>query len=286
MRAGDVDAVERLSAETYFHLERRTRPGDWPPAERRTPEQSRRWRALAAHLVQHDGPGCWVAEDGSHLLGITLSFKRDVLWGLAAYAVSPAAQGRGVGTALLDTTLAYSRGCVRGMLVSSHDPHAARHYRRSGFTLHPSMLLCGTVDRSMLPVPERVRGGTAADADLCDSVDRHTRGAAHGVDHVLMSRQYRLIVIDHTTGNGYCYVSAAGAPYLLAATNRRTAGRLLWECLAASGRDPVAFGPLTSSQEWALDIGLASGLGVHNRGYLALRNMKPPTPYIPSNHLL
>jgi hypothetical protein len=191
-----------------------------------------------------------------------------------------------VGAALLDTTLAYSRGCLRGMLVSSHDPHAARHYRRAGFTLHPSMVLSGTVDRSMLPVPERVREGTVADADLCDSVDRHTRGAAHGVDHALMSRQHRLVVIDHTTGNGYCYVSPAGAPYLLAATNRRTAGRLLWEGLAAAGGHPVAFGPLTSNQEWALDIGLAAGLGVHNRGYLALRNMRPPMPYIPSNHLL
>ena len=46
---------------------------------------------------------------------------------------------------------------------------------------------------------------------------------------------FRLVVSDTSTGSGYAFHAADGMPALLAATNRRTAARLLWECLAASG---------------------------------------------------
>ena len=49
--------------------------------------------------------------------------------------------------------------CLRGMLAASPDPRAARRYRLAGFTLHPTMNLRGVVDRSSLPVVERVRVG-------------------------------------------------------------------------------------------------------------------------------
>jgi len=31
-----------------------------------------------------------------------------------------------------------------------------------------------------------------------------------------------------------------------------------------------------------LNVGLAAGLGVHLGGYLALRHMRPPAPYLPA----
>ena len=40
------------------------------------------------------------------------------------------------------------------------------------------------------------------------------------------------------------------------------------------------------AQEWAVDVGLAAGMEVHGRGYLALRHMRPPMPYLPSGHFL
>ena len=48
---------------------------------------------------------------------------------------------------------------------------------QAGFDLHPQMFLTGTVDRSAIPVVEKVREGTAGDIELMDSLDRRARGA-------------------------------------------------------------------------------------------------------------
>ena len=82
---------------------------------------------------------------------------------------------------------------------------------------------------------EKVRDGSASDFELMDSIDRRVRGAAHGPDHAWLLSTFRLVVSDTSTGSGYAFHAADGMPLLLAATNRRTATRLLWECLAASG---------------------------------------------------
>ena len=96
----------------------------------------------------------------------------------------------------------HGRGCLRGMFAASADPGAVRRYRLAGFDLHPQMMLTGVVDRSAIPVVDRVREGTAADVDLLNSVDRQTRGAAHLADHELLLAQFRLVVTDHSTGLG------------------------------------------------------------------------------------
>jgi hypothetical protein len=149
------------------------------------------------------------------------------------------------------------------------------------------MQLTGPVDRDLLAVVDRVREGTAGDIDLMNSVDRQVRDSAHGVDHELLTSMYRFVVVDRTTGSGYAYVEPGGGPYLLAATNRRTATDLLWETLAASTPgEPVTIGRVTPSNEWAIDVGMAARLDLHHHGYLALRHMKPPAPYLPSGHFL
>jgi hypothetical protein len=43
---------------------------------------------------------------------------------------------------------------------------------------------------------------------------------------------------------------------------------------------------VTAEQDWAVDVALAAGLSVENRGYLALRGMRPPTHYLPSGAYL
>ena len=132
---------------------------------------------------------------------------------------------------------------------------------------------------------EKVRDGSASDFELMDSIDRRARGAAHGPDHALLSRMFRLVVSDTSTGSGYAFHAADGTPTLLAATNRRTATRLLWECLAASG--DRAFVPhVTAANEWAIDVGLAARLDLVQEGFLALRGMRPPTPYLHHGSLL
>jgi hypothetical protein len=143
------------------------------------------------------------------------------------------------------------------------------------------------VERDVLPVVERVRDGSVGDRDLLDSVDRRVRDSAHGVDHDVMLRTHRLVVVDRSTGSGYAYVPPEGGASLLAATNRRTATDLLWEALAASSPTvPVDVEHVTAANEWAVDVGMAARLALWTDGYLALRGMKPPSPYLHSGGLL
>ena len=162
-----------------------------------------------------------------------------------------------------------------------------RRYRLAGFTLHPTMLLWGSVPRAALPVVERVREGSAGDVDLLDSVDRQVRGGAprrrpRDPDQAAPAGRRRPVHRLRLRLR-----PAGGGAYLLAATNRRTATDLLWEALAASSPDqPVAVDHITAGNEWAIDVGMACRMELWTRGYLALRGMKPPVPYLPSGHFL
>lgn len=247
-----------------------------------------RWERRARFLLEHDPGGCWVAADElGDVVGVAMALRRDKLWGLSAFFVRPDRQGAGIGQALLDAALEYSQGCLRGVIISTEDPRAARRYRLAGFSLHPTIRIAGTVNRSDLPVVDAVRVGGSGDRDLCDSVDRQIRGAAHGVDHEFLDAEFDLLVSDTFTGSGYCYVDETGSPVLLAATNRKFAQRLLWAALARSPvGGPVRIDFLTASQEWAVDVALAAGLSLRTQGYLCLRHMRPPMPYLPSGAFL
>jgi GNAT superfamily N-acetyltransferase len=285
MRPEDVPDAERVSDEGFFELDSRTRRVDDPEPRRRSEAHRAVWLERTLHFVRHDPGGCWVAEDETGMVGMATSFRRETLWCLATYAVLPGRQGQGIGKPLLAAAMAHGRACTRAMLSASSDPRAARIYRGAGFDLHPQMYLSGAVERSAIPVVEKVRDGSAADVDLMDSLDRAARGAGHGVDHELMLRTWRLLVSDTSTGSGYVYVDERGRPAVLAASNRRTAARMLWAALAESPEE-VTVGHVTAANQWVLDVGLAAGLRLHQEGYLGLRGMKPPAPYVHNGALL
>ncbi len=284
MRPEDVPLAERLSAVSFHELDSRHARRSDPEPQLRPPERAAGWTGRTLHFLRTDPGGCWVAEDASGLVGIVTSFNREKCWFLATYAVRPGLQGRGIGKALLGAALHHGRGSLRGMISGSSDPKAARIYRQAGFSLHPQMYLMGTLDRSTIPVIEKVREGSAGDIELMDSIDRRTRGSAHGPDHELMQGLWRLIVSDTSTGSGYAYLDGFGVA-LLAATNRRTATRLLWAALA-DGDDPTMIVHVTAANEWAVDVGMAARLGLRQEGYLALRGMQPPSPYLHNGALL
>ncbi len=287
MSDSDVSAAERLSDEGFHELDLRMHPPSWPAPVRRGTSGSARWVARTMHFLRTDPGGCWVAEDDTGLAGFATSFVRDTTWFLATYVVRPGLQGQGIGKSLLDAALQHGRGCLHGMLSASADPKAVRRYHAAGFEMHPQMFLTGVVDRSAIPGIDKVREGSAADIDLMNSVDRQTRGAAHGPDHELLLRGQRLIVSDSTTGSGYAYLGDRSTVLLLAASNRRTAARLMWAGLAdAEPHQPVHVPHITAANQWAIAVGIAARLELHQEGYLGLRGMKPPSPYVHDGALL
>ncbi|MFR9722324.1 GNAT family N-acetyltransferase [Streptomyces sp. MS19] len=240
---------------------------------------------VTRHFAAADPEGCWLAEDAAgRPVGAALAGRRDTLWGLTLLAVVPEAREKGVGTELLRRSMAYARGALRGMVCAGTHPIAVRVFRRAGFALHPLMRMTGPVDASRLTVPDgpAIEGG-AVHRDLMDSVDRRLRGSAHGPDHEELLRHCRVVVADDLAGSGYCYLDGEGGVELLAATSRRIAVRLLASALHSLPPGATASIPrLTAEQEWAVDVGLAAGLSLHTGGFLCLRGMRPPRPYIPS----
>lgn len=282
MTAADVAAAERLSAQAYFELDQRSYARGWPDPEPRSEDRSSDWHTRTRHLLTTDPAGCWVADRDGEILGFATSLVRELMWVLASYAVRPGLQGEGIGRQLLEAALLHGRGCLRGLLNASPDPRALRRYRLAGFDLRPQMLLWGHVARADLPVVRHVREGGPADFDLMDSIDRRVRGAAHGPDHAVVAGRYRLVVTDRPAASGYAYLDATGAPVLLAATHDKAAGMLLWEGLASAAPDvPVQIGHVSPANQWALDVAVAARLEIHSRGFLGLRHVAEPAPYLP-----
>ncbi|HEY0643066.1 MAG TPA: GNAT family N-acetyltransferase [Nocardioides sp.] len=287
MREGDLEALADITATSYHEVDARTYQRAWPDPVRRPPARNGAWIDRTRAALRTDAGGCWTAEVDGEVVGGAVSRVRELMWILGSFAVLPQHQGQGIGTQLMAAAMHHGRGCLRGMFAASADPGAVRRYRLAGFDLHPQMLLTGVVARSAIPVIERVREGSAADVDLMDSVDRQTRGAAHLSDHELLLDQFRLVVSDHSTGSGYAYVDADGSPVLLAATNRRTAARLMWEALASSPPgEQLSVHHITAANAWALDVGLAARMAIYQNGYLCVRRMKPPSPYLHHGSLL
>ncbi|MFF4648929.1 GNAT family N-acetyltransferase [Streptomyces sp. NPDC001380] len=281
----DAEAVQEVSDAAFTAAS----AARGEPVRHPDPADGVRNRAGTRHLARNDPQGCWLTEEDGRPVGVALSARREGTWILALLAVRPEAQGKGVGRTLLKQAGRYGQGCLRGMLCASPDPRAVRGHRAAGFTLHPAMELHGRVDRSGLRDPGEipVHPGGPAQRHLLESVDRLARGASHGPDHGFLAlHSDELLVADTLAGSGYCY-RRGGRVVLLAATSRRLAARLLREALARVPDGAEAeVAHLTAAQEWAVDVGLEAGLELSTRGYVALRGMRPPSPYVPHGGLL
>ncbi|MER6813828.1 GNAT family N-acetyltransferase [Spirillospora sp. NPDC000708] len=285
MSRDDLVATERAAAVTFLEGDRLSRRVGEPDPEPPTEEQSRRLIDRLGHFLSVDPDGCWLAEEGRDVVGFAVSQNREGLWYLATYGVLPGRQGKGIGKRLMDAVLAHA-GDRPGLFSSTVHPAATRRYRLAGFTLHPQMRMVGTVDRSTLPAVRGLRDGRADDLEWMDRLDTAVRGAGHGPDHVHMLETLRLVVSDAPGRRGYVYIDeGAGRPALLAADRPETAETLLWEALAAARGDTLV-NCITTDNHWAVDVGLAARLDIGQEGYIAVRGMPAPAPYLASGHYL
>lgn len=60
---------------------------------------------------------------------------------------------------------------------------------------------------------------------------------------------------------------------------------MLWEALASSDGDTLV-NCITTANHWAVDVGLAARLDIGQEGYLAVRGMTDPVPYLANGHFL
>jgi GNAT superfamily N-acetyltransferase len=284
MQLGDLESAERASSATFLEAERLVRRASDPQPQQRSSVAVKHWIDRMGHFLTVDGGGCWVAVDGPQVVGFAISQNRGGLWYLATYGVLPDYQGIGVGRRLMDAVLQHAADRP-GMLISTIHPGATRRYRLAGFTLYPLMRLVGVVDRSAIPAIRGLRDGLATDFGWMDRLDTKLRGAGHGPDHPYMLKSLRLVVSPDPDRLGYAYVDERGRPMLLAAARRETARRLLWEAFASSV-DETLVNCITTANHWAVDIGLKAGLAIGQEGYLAIRKMRDPSPYLASGHFL
>jgi len=128
----------------------------------------------------------WVAEDEvGELVGWALSVQRGPLLELCMFFVSPTAQSKGLGRALLERVFPIDGGPHRSILATQ-DPRAMSRYLRSGVRFITSV-----VDFEARPRPvsvdtdlafERLDAAAAGSVELISSVEEQLSGLRRDVD--------------------------------------------------------------------------------------------------------
>jgi hypothetical protein len=131
--------------------------------------------------------------------------------------------------------------------------------------------------------PAGIREGSAADIPFTAAVDRHVRGAAHGVDiEAQLAMGQTLLIAEE---RGYA-VFGGGLMRILAAFDDDGARDLLRAVLARSPEIMVLW--ITAAQQWAVDVCLEAGLEL-STGIGAVfvdGDVGPFRPYLPSGAFL
>lgn len=279
MTPDDVPASEAVWHEAWLDLRRRYHVSGLPEAEV-TPKMAAHVQARLERFLATDPGGSFVAVNGERVVGLAQALVREDLWVLSLFGVAVDAQEQGVGRRLLDASLPYGEG-MRGIIVASRDPRAARRYAAAGFTLHPAVTGWGRVKPEGLPAPDGVRPASVDDFEWMGAVDREVRGASHGVDFDTMAEDGCRFLGVGREG----YVVVRGDRYgPLAAVDEDVAAALLAAALREAPTDTeVEVGWLTARQQWAIGVSLAAGLELHPVGPVFLRGFdEMPGPYLVS----
>ena len=203
----DVETMCDIFFASYNDLHRRHGLSEEDPADRS-------WLADAIrHVLRTDPIGAVLATDDGTPTAFATSYLRDSYWFLSFLFVSPDAQRRGVGKALLDAVMPpESDGLTRALVVESFQPVSTGLYAGHGITPRGvRYVLTGLTDPARLP--ESGTGIEVADVTTdaiaeMSELDRRQLGFARPADHEwwlrseMTARAYR----HHGALIGYAYV--------------------------------------------------------------------------------
>ena len=286
MRPDDVPAAERLSAVGFHDLDLRLTRRSWPEPELRPANRGANWIVRTRHFIETDPGGCWVAEDetGTDRGRDVVQPGEDVVPGDVRRAARPpgprdrqAAAGGGAPP---------RRRIAAGDVVGVVGP-AGRAPLPARRLLAPSADVAARPGRPLRHPGRRegARGqrrrhrpdGLHRPADPRRRPRPRPRGhagllAVGGVGH---ARPARGTSTSTRTEECSCSRRPIGVPRP-ACCGRRSP--------TAATRPSIDH--ITTANEWAIDVGIAARLGLYTEGYLGLRDMKPPAPYLHNGALL
>jgi GNAT superfamily N-acetyltransferase len=235
------------------------------------------------HLLATDPNGCLVAEVSGEVVGFAQAAQREGVWFLGKLFVRPAAQGRGVGSGLLELAVAYGSDLPAGIICSTPDPRALRAYGRlAGFELHPTFTATGAVKTERIAEAPSVTEGLLVDLEFAAEVDRAIRLGSHGPDFTyLLGHGCSLFLIN---ARGYALADDSG-PRILAAFDDEAASDLLRACLrGCKDGAHVQIPRIGRGHEWALQVALDVGLTIAPGGGLVVRDTAAASAaYLPDN---
>ncbi len=172
----DLAAVARIFEASVTWLNGRYRPDQ---TDAQPPGSSSR-TDFYRHLLETGV--IFMAEDPEPV-GYTAAVMRDGVWFLSQFWVLPERHGAGIGSALLDETLAWGREAGTFSVMASPFPAAQKIYLRSSmYPLWTQLDMGGT-----FPVGWSVEGMeelTPSDQPWVDELDREMRGTARPEEHV------------------------------------------------------------------------------------------------------
>jgi GNAT superfamily N-acetyltransferase len=135
------------------------------------------------HVLAHDAERCAVAEDGGEPVGFASAWVRGDTWFLASLFVTPRAQARGVGRALLDAV--WGDGVLhRRTITDAIQPVSNMLYGRRGLVPATAVLSFG--GRPRLDAGSELEA-VETDGDALRAIDAVAYGFDRSIDHAYWS---------------------------------------------------------------------------------------------------
>ena len=224
--------------------------------------------------LREDPDGLWVAEANGEIVGFVFSWVAADFWFLAQLFVSPASQGDGVGSALLDRAFEHARksgASNRALITFAFNVVSTGLYIKYG--LLPRLpIYVVQADRAALKQPSthgKLRVVDIADSSAHGELLARLDGAALGFPrerhHVFLRAQSSVRGVLLYRGEnciGYAYINAAGHIGPLAVAQRENMGDVFATALdiAAACDAPQVSAFVPGVCKAALDIAGASGM--------------------------